>query len=556
MRIQLSDLYEIYNQMRQDSLEKGSILIFVGGDVDGIAACRILTFLLHKDAVQYCIIPVANYTELETEISDISDPNIHNIILLNCGGAADFTDIISSKNLICYIFDSQRPYLPENVRSEFVRVVDETYIDDPMLHSDEELEIGRKLGRELVRAEKRSKNEPDSSGVYFGLSTAGIVYDLACKLNRSNSDMLWLWIVGLTDQLLYKKIDRTDYEERISICINEVVSNPQNIYRNPINRIDNEDLDIESDQNTIGSIQIEHKDLRIILYRHWSLYDSLYYSNYIASRLGIWKEPGKRKLNEILAQIGIPLLECKQQYKFMKASFKSTLKEKLSVIGTDYDIEDMFLTTCVRQYTRKTQYSASDVVYSVSALIECPGLLNESENIPDMAIKDKWLSNFWVAHDALLCDEILQQGITLAIEQQKAIIQQGSALIDKKAINPTNEFRYSIIPSDSLTQTKFFHHPLALKKLTCFIMEAYIDLKKGTKPKPMVLCIYNSNRNTYFVSGVISQLQQKNDFGWRFHEAAEVAQAEFRRDFFEDTYIEIKKEHFPAFLEQLTAAGL
>ena len=94
-------------------------------------------------------------------------------------------------------------------------------------------------------------------------------------------------------------------------------------------------------------------------------------------------------MNEILAQIGIPLQECKQQYRFMKASFKSTLKEKLSLIGSNYDIEDLFLTTCVRQYSRKRQFSASDVVYSVSALIECPSLLNENESSGKLSINDK-----------------------------------------------------------------------------------------------------------------------------------------------------------------------
>ena len=561
MKIQLSDLTEVYNQIRQDSLDKGcSLVIFVSGDVDGICACKILTCLLQPDAVQYCIIPVANYTELESRISELSDPNIHNLVFLNCGGSADFTTLISQKSLVCYIFDSQRPYLPANVRSEFIRVVDETFIDEEVsedpLASDDEFQAGVKRRRELPHIEKKFKIDSDPSGVFFGLSTAGLMYDLACKMNRSSNDMLWLWIVGLTDQLLHKKIDRAEYEERMNYCINDVVSNPQNIYRNPVSVVDNENLEIESEQNVLHSIRIEHKDLRIMLYRHWSLYESLYYSNYIAAKLGIWKEPGKRKLNEILAQIGIPLQECKQQYRFMKAEFKGTLKEKLSQIGNHFEIEDLFLTTCVRQYTRKRQYSASDIVYSVSALIECPGMLEDSENPEELSLHDKWLSNFWVAHDALLSDELLEQGIVLAIEQQKAIIQQGTALIEKKAINPASEFRYSIISSDALTQTKFFHHPLALKKLNCFIMEAYQELRKNVKPKPMVLCNLNSQRGTYFVSGVISQLQQRNDFGWRFHEAAEIAQADFRRDFFEDTYIEIKKEHFQAFIEQLTAGGL
>ena len=141
--------------------------------------------------MQYCIIPVANYTELEVQISELTDPNIHNLIFLNCGGAADFSSSISQKNLICYIFDSQRPYLPNTIRSEFIRVVDETYIEEEIPESsDEEFEAGVKRRRETGVFNKKFKSDPDPSGIYFGLSTAGIIYDLACKMNRATNDML------------------------------------------------------------------------------------------------------------------------------------------------------------------------------------------------------------------------------------------------------------------------------------------------------------------------------------------------------------------------------
>jgi cell division control protein 45 len=454
------------------------------------------------------------------------------------------TGLIESKDLVCYIFDSQRPYIQNYLKSTLVRVFDESLSaeDQDAISSDPER-------REMKP--RRLVVESDSTGVFFAAATSGVIYSLARELNRASLELLWLWIVGLTDQLLHSKIDRVDYEGKISACINEVVSHPANIYKVP-SRVEDDscNFEIQTEQKPVSSVFIEHKDLRIMLYRHWSLYDSLYHSNYIASRLGIWKEPGKNKLNEILAQIGIPLQECKQQYRFMKSQFKATLREKLPLIGSQYDIDDLFITTCVRQYSRKRQYSASDVVYAISALFEYPGLLEDTDE--EVTLQDKWLRNFWTAHDALLEEGKLEQGIKLAIELQKAVIQQGTALIEKKVISPANEFRYAIISSDSINQIKFFHHPLAIKKLNCFIQEAYQSLRTNVRPKPMVLCVFNSSRNTYFVCGVISKLQDKNDFGWRFHEAAEAVQADFRRDFFEDAYIEVKKEHFQAFIEKLT----
>ena len=42
-----------------------------------------------------------------------------------------------------------------------------------------------------------------------GLSQASLVmYELAWKMSRDDNDLLWWAIIGLTEQLLYEKIDR------------------------------------------------------------------------------------------------------------------------------------------------------------------------------------------------------------------------------------------------------------------------------------------------------------------------------------------------------------
>lgn len=59
---------------------------------------------------------------------------------------------------------------------------------------------------------------------------------------------------------------------------------------------------------------------RFMLLRHWSLYESMYYSNYVASKLGTWRAKGQEKLKELFAKMGFPLDESKQKYPFMKVS--------------------------------------------------------------------------------------------------------------------------------------------------------------------------------------------------------------------------------------------
>jgi len=48
---------------------------------------------------------------------------------------------------------------------------------------------------------------------------------------------------------------------------------------------------------------------RFICLRNWNLYDSMFYSNYFATKLGIWNEKGKKNLAKFIALLGIPLEE-------------------------------------------------------------------------------------------------------------------------------------------------------------------------------------------------------------------------------------------------------
>ena len=60
----------------------------------------------------------------------------------------------------------------------------------------------------------------------------------------------------------------------------------------------------------IGSIIIE-QDLKLTLFRHWSVYESMMNSNYLVSKLCLWKEPGRILLRKLLATAGIALDDAK-----------------------------------------------------------------------------------------------------------------------------------------------------------------------------------------------------------------------------------------------------
>jgi cell division control protein 45 len=122
------------------------------------------------------------------------------------------------------------------------------------------------------------------------MSVAATVYLLATVLERADNDLLWLAILALTHQYVAAHIDREEYELQEGMLKDEVARlNPieSNAGPNPDNR-------------SISSSQ----ELRFVLFRHWNLYDAMLHSGYVASRMGVWKEKGRRRLQQLLAKMG------------------------------------------------------------------------------------------------------------------------------------------------------------------------------------------------------------------------------------------------------------
>lgn len=415
--------------------------------------------------------------------------------------------------VLFYVFDSHRPFWPSNVQSETVVLVDDEFseVQEVVEEEEEEETPGKRRRRTGLPPAKRFKQDSDPSGIFYGLSTAGIIYGLAKQMNRQQLDMLWLWIVGLTDQFIHSKIDKVSYEQRLRDCNNELARLNATTARS--NLIEDEVPELTSESREVGSIFTDNSDFKLMLYRHWTLYDSLYHCNSLATKLAIWREPGRQKLNEMLAQIGIPLKECKQHYRYMSHAYRTEFRNKMPGIAKSFNLDDLFYTSCIRQYTRKSQFAAADVVYSLTAILENPVSLEEAE-IADNSVKcietrEDWLTNFWIAYDGLLDASIIKKGAGEAIKLQQSIIKVGTSILEKKAIIPATDFNYSIIQSDALEQTKYFHHVQSLKKLAIFCMEAHKEQRSRYKIKPIVLAVKNSSRNTFIICGVTTRSAQR-----------------------------------------------
>jgi len=52
-------------------------------------------------------------------------------------------------------------------------------------------------------------------GSFYSKSTAMNLYELSKQLNRNNKQLLWFWIVGLSNLMVHQKIGQMEYDEEI-----------------------------------------------------------------------------------------------------------------------------------------------------------------------------------------------------------------------------------------------------------------------------------------------------------------------------------------------------
>ena len=136
------------------------------------------------------------------------------------------------------------------------------------------------------------------AGTYYGQAASFTAYTLATVLTRADNDLLWFAILGLTYQYITSRISRIKYEKYYAVFETEALR---------LNK------DVVDGARHAGSTAARGPDdhsiriadeLRFMLWRHWNLYDAMLHSGYVASKLGIWREKGRKRLHGLLAKMG------------------------------------------------------------------------------------------------------------------------------------------------------------------------------------------------------------------------------------------------------------
>lgn len=420
----------------------------------------------------------------------------------------------------------------------------------------------RSLRRQLLNMRNKYTNILDSYyqlGASYAEPVSSIAYSLAEELGREDNDLLWNAIVGVSSLELYGRTGsgvglnplstaggsagwNGDRGERIRSAFRDEVRR--------LNHVDLRDVGREASMGDAnGSIPTSARSAtdtsirlspepRFLLLRHWSLYESMLHSPYLSARLHIWSDAGRRRLDKLLAKMGVSLAQCKQNYTHMDMDLKRGLRERLLRFAPMYGLDGLVPPPprngdmkdgwgFVRCWGWKACLSAIDVGVILGAILEVGDAksLNQSsfdssnfvgtQEHAEMAngdvdqgamlrdAQEHIIARFWTAYDALASIDLLVSHIHTAQHLHRAILRTGTALIEKKQIRHLRAFRIAVVKEGPDVQ--LFTHPGALTKLALWIAEAIVELN-GTKGKgkgsELVMAGLDETRGLYVVVGL------------------------------------------------------
>uniref|UniRef100_A0A8C6XQE9 Cell division cycle 45 n=1 Tax=Naja naja TaxID=35670 RepID=A0A8C6XQE9_NAJNA len=480
------------------------VLLLVASDIDALCACKILQALFQCDHVQYTLVPVSGWQELETAFLEHKD-QFKYFVLLNCGANVDLLEILQPEDdTLFFVCDTHRPINVVNVYNEtqvklLVKQDDDLEIPayDDIFREEEEDSGNESEGSEPAGKRRRFEE------VRFEQS-AMMMFDLAWIMSKDLNDMLWWAVVGLTDQWIQDRITQMKY-------VTDVGTLQRHVTRHNHRNGD------EENSLSIDCMRIAFEyDLCLALYQHWSLYESLCNTCYTSASFKLWSVQGQKRLQEFLADMGLPLKQVKQKFHSMDVSLKENLREIIEESANKFGMKDLRVQTFSVHFGFKNKFLASDIVYATVALMEN---VEKEENRTD---------NFIKALDSLSrgnLDQLLQ-GLELAKKQLCAIQQTVASCICTNLVINQGPFLYCYL-MEGTPDVRLFSRPISLCLLTKCLLKSFVSSTRNKRCKllPMVMAApMNPEQGTVIMVGTPPHTEssdKKNFFGRAFEKAAE-----------------------------------
>ncbi|XP_015005191.2 cell division control protein 45 homolog isoform X2 [Macaca mulatta] len=555
------EFYEVVQSQR--------VLLFVASDVDALCACKILQALFQCDHVQYTLVPVSGWQELETSFLEHKEQFRH-FILINCGANVDLLDILQpDEDTIFFVCDTHRPVNVINVYNNTqikllikqdddleVPAYEDIFRDeeedeehsgndsDGSEPSEKRTRLEEEIVEETMRRRQRREWEARRRDIlfdyeqyeYHGTSSAMVMFELAWMLSKDLNDMLWWAIVGLTDQWVQDKITQMKYVTDVGVLQRHV---SRHNHRN------------EDEENTLSvdctRISFEYEpSLRLALYQHWSLHDSLCNTSYTAARFKLWSVHGQKRLQEFLADMGLPLKQVKQKFQAMDISLKENLREMIEESANKFGMKDMRVQTFSIHFGFKHKFLASDVVFATMSLMESPERDGSGTDHFIQALDSLSRSNL----------DKLYHGLELAKKQLRATQQTIASCLCTNLVISQGPFLYCSL-MEGTPDVVLFSRPASLSLLSKHLLKSFVCSTKNRRCKllPLVMAAPLSvEHGTVTMVGIPPETDssdRKNFFGRAFEKAAESTSSRMLHNHFDLSVIELKAEDRSKFLDAL-----
>lgn len=370
-----------------------------------------------------------------------------------------------------------------------------------------------------------------SQFAYYGRSSSLSMFELAWKLSKDTMDLLWWGIVGITELLLMGKIESSSY----TLELDHIQSH--------VNRLTNKMTNNDHTNNmTLTKITFEN-DLHLVLYKHWSVIESMRYSRYSACKLRLWTLRGEKKLYELLVEMGLPLAQARQTFNSMDLILRQEFYKSLAKLCEKYGIPDIIFGSFSMQYGYRNRYSAADFVYGLLAILESIKPNRSPEHC------------FMEALDSLsrTHKEFLNAGINSSKSLHEAIFKQVQSTLEGRQIHSTGSFYYFILNEENT----FFSLPYGLTMLARFLLHGHAATSRSRDATNLPLiasCPLNAQLGICLLVGIppVAEDSSKHFFGKAFEQAAHECNVTILQDSFDTGLIQIRQNDITRFLDALT----
>mmetsp|Transcript_114937 Transcript_114937/g.245405 ORF Transcript_114937/g.245405 Transcript_114937/m.245405 type:complete len:689 (-) Transcript_114937:74-2140(-) len=463
----------------------------------------------------------------------------------------------------------------------------------------------RQADRQAKIERKRRKVNEYYETSYYATPATMSLFKMAAQANAPSQDLLWLAAVslvgyhdqGLLSEVNYNRLAWEQLKEALDRSTDHALSSSapsQGTQGATATVPDSSPGPSDDEQETVPKSRARRplpraamarqclrfeNDLRLSLYKHWTLEESIMHSSYFYGTLELHRDKGLRALKAFFATAGIHPSDYRQLFSCMQIDVRKAIQKKFRDHGKGYGLteKNMFLQQFVRDLGPLgdknpalflQQLSSMDAVHIVGALLSSvPPALSGAriEQLPQTADGRRdtaaisemeshaMVENFWRAFDAVLCKEpkALLEGIGEAQEMAKSVQNLARLIKDTKAMHQSRHFRWCKIEQPP----HLFRNHLAVRRLAVWLLQVLFEYRPKGEDRglPLLVIMRDPVMDAYLCVGATpTRVSDQDEFGSLFRGVMRADKSiKARYDFFDKSCIEVSADDFERFWELL-----